>query len=358
MLPSIQALRAIAAYLVVMLHLSELVLIAGGPADIFLFGNSGVDLFFVISGLIMVFTTSRRETKPWEFFGSRLARVVPIYWLITIIVFAIALFAPSAFQATRADPIQLIKSLLFIPFPKSNGLVQPVVFVGWTLNYEMFFYAIFALSLFFPSRRVGLLVTLATLVALVALHESVGPDFVLARFFTGSLLLEFALGMTLGIILPYLPTVISARWIPLLIGSLALSALVWVRLIWPDLDRSIVFGVPAFFVVLCALILDRSGVGIQTRPIMMLGNASYSIYLSHFFVTQAAVKLAYKFGFHGVPALGALFFIALIGVAGVGLVVHLWVEKPLNRTAHTLLGLTSKALRPGFKSPVTSSASE
>src|SRR5436309_14005676 len=100
---SIQVLRALAVYLVVLVHLLALVALADGPKEIFYFGNAGVDLFFVISGLIMVFTTSRRESRPWDFFAHRIARVVPLYWLITLLVFSIAFFSPNLLQSTQAN---------------------------------------------------------------------------------------------------------------------------------------------------------------------------------------------------------------------------------------------------------------
>jgi exopolysaccharide production protein ExoZ len=133
-LKNVQALRAVAAVMVVFVHLDQLGVAAGGRSGLFEAGNAGVDLFFVISGLIMVLTTWGRPIGPRRFFVNRLKRVVPLYWIVTLAVFAIAVVAPSLMQATRADPVELAKSLLFIPFAKANGLVQPVAFVGWTLN--------------------------------------------------------------------------------------------------------------------------------------------------------------------------------------------------------------------------------
>src|SRR5215470_12318280 len=115
-MPTIQVLRAFAAYLVVLVHLAPLVSMAGGAEDALGFGYAGVDLFFVISGFIMVYTTSRRETQPWDFFAHRIARVVPMYWLLTLVVFAGVVFVPSLFQSTQANVVQLIKSLFFVPF--------------------------------------------------------------------------------------------------------------------------------------------------------------------------------------------------------------------------------------------------
>src|SRR4029434_7909282 len=99
---------------------------------------------------------------------------------LTVVVFAVALFIPAAVQATSANPIQLLKSLLFIPFVKSNGLVHPVLFVGWTLNYEMFFYALFTIGLLGGTR--GTLSVIAAIVGLVALDPFTSTP--IADFYT------------------------------------------------------------------------------------------------------------------------------------------------------------------------------
>ena len=115
------------------------------------FGASGVDLFFVISGFIMVVTTSRTEFTPQKFFLLRSIRVVPLYWLATLAWIAYKVFEHS-FQGVY--PAAIAKSLLFIPY-SSPGFprgVWPILANGWTLNYEMFFYALFALSLAAPAR--------------------------------------------------------------------------------------------------------------------------------------------------------------------------------------------------------------
>jgi exopolysaccharide production protein ExoZ len=343
---SIQVLRALAVYLVVLVHLLALVALADGPKEIFYFGNAGVDLFFVISGLIMVFTTSRRESRPWDFFAHRIARVVPLYWLITLFVFSIAFFSPNLLQSTQANLVHLAKSLLFIPFQKDNGLIQPVVFVGWTLIYEMFFYAIFAASLFLKPRLLSVGATVAVLFGLVIFHYlSLSKSASLeVDFFTNPILLEFAMGMMLGLSLPYVPKQISSRWpVYLLICVIcaALGLFVLVPMLWPSLDRALIFGLPSFAIVLSAVALDQSRVKWPSM-LVLLGDASYSIYLTHFFVTQTCVKLAERLQIKSGIFLVVMFLIALVGVGIVGVLTHLFIEKPLTNVARRLLGLTTR----------------
>lgn len=343
MMPSIQVLRALAVYLVVLVHLPALVALADGPREIFYFGNAGVDLFFVISGLIMVFTTSRRETRPWDFFAHRIAQVVPLYWFITLFVFSIALFSPNLLQSTQPNLTHLAKSLMFIPFQKDNGLFEPVVFVGWTLNYEMFFYAIFAASLFLQQHLLSVCATIAALVGLVIFQflgfsKLVSPE---AAFLTNPILLEFAMGMVLGLSLPYIPKTISSRWPIYLLVCFALSLFVWGPIFWPNLDRALIFGLPSFTIVLGAIALDRSMVKWPSM-LVLLGDASYSIYLTHFFVTQTCIKFAERMHIKSGIVLAALLLIAFAGVGLVGVLTHLFIEKPLTNVTRRLFGISTR----------------
>ena len=172
---NIQALRAVAAFLVVFVHIDRLAELAGFRAGTTVFGNTGVDLFFVISGFIMVVTVTERPQSPAQFFRHRVARIVPLYWLVTLAVFTLALVAPVLLQSTRANPAELLKSLAFIPYRRFDGQMHPLVFVGWTLNYEMMFYALFAVGMLFSRKAAGFAFTLGTLVLAAIAGQIVGP---------------------------------------------------------------------------------------------------------------------------------------------------------------------------------------
>jgi exopolysaccharide production protein ExoZ len=265
--------------------------------------------------------------------ANRITRIAPIYWLITVALYAVALAAPSLLQATSADPVQLLKSLLFIPFQKSNGLVQPVLFVGWTLNFEMFFYASFALGLMLPQRRVGAILVMALLAALVLAGVVFRPEGVVASFYTRPIILEFAAGMALawfggGV------RVTSVLALRALVAAtvLGVAALALVPLWAPEVSRVLSQGIPASVVAASAITLHQSGVRWSSRVLLLLGNASYSMYLTHPFVTQAAQKVGKMLGL--TPALAAvLTIVTLVAVCITGVVTHLAIEKPLTRLA-------------------------
>jgi peptidoglycan/LPS O-acetylase OafA/YrhL len=327
---NVQALRALAAMMVVFVHIEALAVMAGGRAEALEFGNAGVDLFFVISGFIMVFTTGRKPMGPVTFLAARWRRIAPLYWSVTLAVFAIAVLAPRLLQNTQGDLPHLIASLLFLPLQRADGAMRPVVFVGWTLNFEMAFYVLFAAGLMLRRRRLGVLATFAVLLAAVAWGQWARPQNPVLAFYTTPMVLEFGFGMLLGLAWPYLP---RRRGPALALGAAALAAFAVILAapgLWPDGERMVVFGLPAVVIVAAALTLERSGLALRWEWTRQLGNASYAIYLSHFFVTQAVVLAAGKLHLHGPMAALIMGLVALAGAAAAGLGLHYAVERPLD----------------------------
>ncbi len=141
-LQSIQALRAIAATSVILVHIPFI-----GK------GAFGVDIFFVISGFIICYISSLNSD---DFLLKRVFRIVPLYWLGTFGVFLLALVVPAWLNATTANLTDLAKSLFLIPYKREDGGTFPMLFLGWTLEYEMFFYFAFGLALVFFKKWTSL----------------------------------------------------------------------------------------------------------------------------------------------------------------------------------------------------------
>jgi exopolysaccharide production protein ExoZ len=339
MLFNVQALRALAAWLVVAVHLEALLARAGVPMGTTAFGNAGVDLFFVISGFIMVYTTRDRPIGALGFWRNRALRIVPLYWAVTFAVFALALVAPALLQSTRADPMHLLKSLFFVPYARDDGATMPVVFVGWTLNLEMMFYALFGLGLLLRRRSHAYMATAAALFCLFMAGRFFSSDAAWFRLYTTPMVLEFGFGMALALLWRRLPerapTAAAALAALSLVGGLA--ALVAVPLLYPGTERAIAAGVPAIFVVGGALALERWGAVLGAPAVKLFGDASYAIYLTHFFVTQAFVKAAAVLKLDHPWLVALLVFVAYAAVTLAGVGVHLLVEKPLGRLAKALL---------------------
>jgi peptidoglycan/LPS O-acetylase OafA/YrhL len=153
-LNNIQILRALAASVVILFHTGFTF------PHLHSFGSFGVDVFFVISGYIMARILDPRSSASCDFFlRRRILRIVPPYWFFTLCLFCLAWVAPQSMEATqvmhgtRADGMELLKSLLFIPYLKRSGYIQPLLCPGWTLNFEMFFYLCLAIGLLFSRRH-------------------------------------------------------------------------------------------------------------------------------------------------------------------------------------------------------------
>lgn len=300
LLYNIQALRALAAYLVVILHLESLLPLSDACRKALGLGAAGVDLFFVISGFIMVHTTAGRDVRPLPFVASRLARIVPLYWLLTLAVFVIALTVPSLLGSTTASPDHLVKSLLFIPFEKGSGAVQPMLPVGWTLNYEMFFYGLFGVSLLARDAVRVAVVCSSAIIGLVLIGQGAQPSSTIAAFYTAPIMLEFVMGMWLGVA-SFRRARLSRGWAGALL-AVASGVLVLGSLLYPAGERVLWAGPPCAAIVWAAFSLEARGVALRNRLLQSLGAASYALYLSHLFITQGTAELGARLGLLDHPA--------------------------------------------------------
>ncbi|WP_374468797.1 acyltransferase family protein [Phenylobacterium sp.] len=327
---SIQYLRGFAAFGVLVFHAAER---AGGHFGL---GAAGVDVFFVISGFIMWVVTCRRPPSPAQFLIRRAQRIVPLYWGLTLLVVGVALSAPWIFPAMEVTAEAVVKSLFFVPYRDHTGLVAPLVIPGWTLNYEMFFYVLFAAGLLAPVRLRPWLVS-AALLALVAIRPLGDVQNPLWATYTNPLLLEFGAGIWLGKAWAEgrLPGV-RTGW-ALVVAGLLGFAVAGVSGVDVERARFLIWGVPALLLVAGAVAIERQGAVPNLKPLQALGDASYSLYLVHGLAISAVVRLLDMAGLASPPLILAGGLIA--GVIA-GLVTYQLVEKPLMRLFRT--GLAAK----------------
>lgn len=310
MLWGVQYLRAVAAVSVLLFHAA---LGAGGHDAL---GTGGVDIFFVISGFLM-FGIASTSPPVGKFVRDRLTRIVPAYWIVTGIVVTLQLIGLT--EHSRFDFEHVVKSLLFFPsLDDARGKIYPLLIVGWTLNYEMFFYLIVAGLLFVPARaRLACLV--AVLAACIGFGMIWGEGSVPAAFYGNPIILEFAFGALLSELWRR-GTFDLGGWLAIVIGGLLMIS--------PQpsvLPRFIGYGIPAAMIVGGVLSLERQQRIRRYFWPALLGNASYSIYLWHMFFVAATYRL---FG-ETPPA----FALAMLGGVALGLVSYFIIEKPLARLA-------------------------
>jgi peptidoglycan/LPS O-acetylase OafA/YrhL len=286
---SIQALRGIAAIFVILEHIRFLNC-----------GAFGVDIFFCISGFMIMFSTHKGTDR---FLLKRAVRILPLYYLMTIGTFVLLFVFPSMFETTRANAGYLIKSLLFIPFDIGNGILQPLMRIGWTINCEIFFYLMFFLAYHISHRFRGLICS-AFLSIVVLTNHLVPTGFAPLRFYGDSVMLEFILGILCYYIawwiydkcqknsvkcLPFLSRVC------VLIVAVIFTILVITK---PTINilgfrRFLFWGLPAMLMVLCTFI---AGLTLKMpKALIFLGNMSFSIYLIHYYPIMLLDRLVFDF---------------------------------------------------------------
>jgi len=327
----LQILRFVAAMLVAAMHITQAVSIhitGQGESHYWGAGTAGVDIFFVISGFVMTVSTRgvpargpARLGAAWVFMKRRLLRIVPLYWFYTLLKAALILALPFLALKSSIEPAHLGASLLFIPMASPWGLVQPTLPVGWTLNFEMLFYLVFAVAIALgaPRMRFCLLVFLALFLA-----GQTFPQSVPLAFYAQSIIFEFVLGVCVAQAMMRLGSPSPALGILLLVaGLLFMFGVGWNT----DGERLVPWGAGAAVVVLGMLWLEP---WIARAPgaaqLSFLGDASYSIYLSHTFVVPATVLLLRGLG---VVDATAVLLIAGAMVTVAGCVSHVWIEKPM-----------------------------
>lgn len=325
---NIQSLRAFAAYLVVLVHLSPLMTRLGVSQDHIGFGTVGVDLFFVISGFVMVYTTATKPVRPTDFMLNRVVRIVPMYWLITIILFLVALFFRGLLGTTEASLSDLAKSLFFIPYWKSPGLAQPLLFLGWTLNYEMFFYFIFAATLYLSNVLIRTIIVTSILFLFVLSIGSITSDNVFIRFYSAPIILEFAMGMWIALLhIRGFRLATPVAYVSVIFG---LILLIGQDFVYPG-HRVIFAGAASSSMLLGVLSLERDRLGLHNSLIQLIGASSYSLYLTHPFVTQAGSKIV-----DHLPVLQSSTALVIVDIAlfvlvgAVAVAAYYLVERPLT----------------------------
>lgn len=322
----IQHLRFIAAMMVVVTHASGSIarLYPDWIVAHWTPGGAGVDIFFVISGFIMVLITRDGPPSPVGFWLGRVFRIVPLYWSVTLLAFLLGMLAPVYFYG-RATGADLLQSLFFIRLENTLIIVRP----GWTLNLEMAFYLMLSIALF--AKRAYIFVILLALFSFYCVATILSDaSLALAFYAFNGFMLEFALGILLALAIQ------SDHRIPPVWGiAIAILGFVLLHFMWPyasTISRFLVCGVPAFLIVGGTVLMEPYCRGPLSVRLSLLGDASYAIYLTHtVFVTSPINRLAVRneewVHTHVPPAvLTALLFSMPILV---GLATHLFFERPV-----------------------------
>ncbi|WP_295184409.1 acyltransferase [uncultured Brevundimonas sp.] len=331
----VQALRFAAATAVVLTHAVDLAgtrlgletALLGGTLENF--GAVGVDVFFVISGFIIA-TTTQGQTgvgAAGAFLWRRFRRVAPIYWLLSLpILIGMA-------RGGTLSPEVAAATFLFWPF---SGLEMtfPALGPGWTLCFEMLFYAGFGLAIA-GGRRVGWGLVGTYAVMLAAGLVVAAP---VLRFWGAPIILEFLLGVGIGWVWRFAPRGLGlwAAGLAMLGFGLGLvfgyGGIDDVRALndpWNGLRRAAVWGLPSALLVFGVVRMERTdqAPGRLGRAAVFMGDASYSIYLVHVLVIRALGRV-FESGMVALPG-DVVAGLTVVASLAAGAVVHVWIERPM-----------------------------
>jgi exopolysaccharide production protein ExoZ len=348
MIYNLHLLRALAALAVVYFHITSDAGLDLRPN----IGAHGVDLFFVISGFIIAYVGSR---SPERFLTRRLIRIVPFYWSATVVLFAAAVVLPHIFRSTRADPVQLLCSLFFIPRETAYAGLFPTLVLGWSLNYEMYFYVMFAASLAISKRLAPILCCIAIAAVTLAIDAS-GTANSSLLFYARTLVFEFVYGVGIFYALEAAERRVAwfkARgYIRSLLWCAAFAAVAVIGIEEYHhgfgFSRSVAAGVPALALVLSALFLERLyGISARSKIVFLVGESSYILYLIHPYVVYGVLRTVFAHRRHLTPVANIGIVTALLVVSTlVAIAVHLWFEKPVMAYLRRKL-LAERAPRTG-----------
>lgn len=334
---SLQGLRALAAILVMIGHIRHEITVTAAKLGESVPGwimlklpyNGGVDMFFVLSGFLMIYTAQNLYQKPggWRvFLKKRFIRIVPLYWFYTSLMIAVMLVLPHAFDTAEVDLWHFIQSYLFIPHERPAGGIKPVLSLGWTLHYEMYFYLIFAALLFCARERLIALIAIL-FSGLSILNLFLPDDAVLAQFLTRPIIMEFVAGMILAHI--YIRGGrLNRIWLP--VGFAVAAAIFCLMPTVINIGNYDIHRMPQMIIAILLVTLLTLCKGmdslIMPRPLKALGDSSYTLYLAHPFGIGAVALLTLQFH---LPMAVQFFLSLMVCIIGAYIAYRL-IEKPMT----------------------------
>lgn len=338
----LQAFRGLAAVWVVLFHVGFISQDRGLPVfagDLFRQGHIGVDFFFVLSGFIILHVHQRDLGKPEStgvYVAKRFFRVFPLYWsLLTLKLAYCAATGGAGIPAEKLNVDNVVSSYLLLPISEASG-EKPMIAVAWTLTYEVLFYLVFALGIVFGGKflmRLCLAWAATTLVLSAFFPE--GLQLIASTVFNPHTL-QFLAGCLAAWAISKQSTTIGVSLASIGLGLAVLATGLWN---WDALKEQ---GLLAMSLTwgLCFTGLILGAVGLEQHEklkcpafLLLLGNASYSIYLLHTSIQSPAINIANKLASSYGLSYQLLLWGVAIGSVVAGLLCYLVLEKPLLQTS-------------------------
>lgn len=335
-LQSIQLIRGVACLLVVLLHITINGQLINGKSifgNLFSFGGSGVDIFFVLSGFIITYTNYNKIGKTHEalvFIKRRLNRIFPIYWIVISVFLVFQNLLPTFYKT----PFVLQAQNLFYTYLLLPGHVM-VNGVSWSLTNELYFYLLFVFCILFKWKRTSFILMIIYLIVLFlssfgAFHFSESNYWIAVLF--SPMNIEFILGVIIALVYFKINKKLAR---PILcLGVLLFSIAIYfqnqnVYLFNSSINRVLYFGFPAALIILGAVVLEHFRKINISIIFLNLGDASYSIYLFHLPIVVAFLKLLNHYNIVSEIIIYCLIVVLVIIIYLAGVIIYKNIETPL-----------------------------
>ena len=338
----LQVARGLAAILITAKHALyevEQVSSSGFQSPYYGYYVLAIDIFFVLSGFIMIYTNQDKNSvkDAVDFIVRRIIRIVPLYWFYTFLLLAVAFVIPQVLDKAEFVPLDFLKSLFFVPYVNTAGDLQPFLAVGWSLNYEMYFYLVFAVFLMFPGVRMLLFMS-AYYLFTVYLLPHILPDGVIEGFYTRFIVLEFLVGAWIGyLFINNIRLPERLKW-----PAIALAAFTVIPVFIPDVFQDITgMGYSRFMasiIIIGCLALPRGIEDIRVPQILkMSGDSSYTVYLSHAFFIGGVTQVILFLGLEPYINAWILFILVMLACVIGGWIFYLLFELPMIRGIKSMI---------------------
>jgi len=341
----IQVLRGIASLLVVFLHSTvnlNGILKREFFLNIFTFGGAGVDIFFVLSGFIITYTSSKAlqtSRTPLPFLRRRFVRIYPSYWIVITLFLIIQLLFTSFYNAGAYN--FTLSNILATFFLLPNHTM--VNGVSWTLTYELFFYFLFSLAFFIPKKKIALLLAVLYAVVIIILHcfgyNAEQEPGKWLQLLTLPMNTEFIMGIIAALIVSKIPSS-AALWCLvggtlLFIGGAVLQDTGHI-IVHNGFNRVILFGIASFFIITGLVKYELLHKVNVHNFLLQLGEASYSLYLLHLPLVVACIKIIAKLGVENNLLIHLLLLGTIIIICYGSILFFRFIEKPVINKLNSL----------------------
>lgn len=319
---TIQLMRFVAATMVAITHATFYIKSrTGNDISIWVIGSQGVQIFFVISGFVMTLSSGALDGHPvsWKnFIIRRLIRIAPLYWVLNLLKIMTFIFVPTILLA-KPDIANIILSLAFIPSKNSNGIIETFYGVGWTLNFEMFFYAVITIALLL---RTNIIITsVATLSIFGALSFVRTTEWPAITYLMHAYVFNFVWGILIARLM------ILIKNPPPLIGFSLLLVGIYFIFIDPPANTQSALGLQYASIVAGIILLENMFKSKIPKILIFGGDASYSIYLTHAMTGVLAFYALSKFGIQS-SQIQLVAMVAIILAASAA--CYIYIERPIT----------------------------